>query len=77
MNIKVVAVAAILLASTFCLAGCTYIGFGGPPCYGFGCRGGLAAPSAKGQQSAAPRNAASTLAKNRPVSQSHSPKQGN
>jgi hypothetical protein len=75
MKTKVVAVAAILLASTLWLAGCTYVGLGGPPCYGFGCRAGLSAPSAK-NQSATQQNDRKTLTANRSASQSQSPKQG-
>ncbi|MGD1209826.1 MAG: hypothetical protein ABR973_00520 [Candidatus Acidiferrales bacterium] len=76
MNTKLVAVAAILLASTLWLAGCTYVGLGGPPCYGFGCRAGLSAPS--GKSSATQPGDGKTLTSNRPASRSQSgPKQGN
>jgi hypothetical protein len=76
MKTKVVAVAAILLASTLWLAGCTYVGLGGPPCYGFGCRAGLSAPNAK-SQSATQQGKAKTLTSNRPASRSQSLAHGN
>jgi hypothetical protein len=76
MKTKVVAVTAILLASTLWLAGCTYVGLGGPPCYGFGCRAGLSTPSAK-SQSAARQNDRKTPTANRLASESQRLGHGN
>jgi hypothetical protein len=69
MKTKVVAVAAILLVSTLWLAGCTYARVGGPPCYGFGCRAGLLAPTGK-SQSATQHGDGKTLTAARPASES-------
>jgi hypothetical protein len=74
MKTKVVAFAAILLVSTFWLAGCMYAGLGGPPCYGFGCRAGRLAPTGK-SQSATQQGDEKTLTTKQPASQSS--KQGN
>ena len=76
MKTKVVAVTAILLASTLWLAGCTYVGFGGPPCYGFGCHAGLSAPSGK-SQSAARQNDRKTPTANQLAPGSKGPERGN